>query len=169
MCGFAPALPPVCWKQQSHRPSAHSASALSWGSCLPLASIWPSAPPSHWADWAPLSPAHRQRLQSAPALHTSAQNPSPGPARKNQMFLYYASSFLSSCWAQIAICARGREGDGGLNWGAEQLWQETSAHPHYPAQGPHPSPRSNTGPLGPPGPNPTPQQRGDVSVPVTQN
>ena len=83
-----------------------------------------SIPPGRMGSPKPHTPA-----ASAPALHTSAQNPSPGPARKNQMFLYYASSFLSSCWAQIAICARGREGDGGLNWGAEQLWQETSSPP----------------------------------------
>lgn len=132
----------------------------SWGSCPPLTSIWPSVSPSLQVDWAPSSPAHRKHLHSAPALHTSAQKPSPGPARKNQMFLYYASSFLSSWRAQIAICTRGREGDGGLNRGAEQLWQETLP----PNQG-----CTVTGPLPSPGPSRTHQQRGTVSVPVTKN
>ena len=139
-------LPPACLPFLGELPPPHVHLALRV-----------SIPPG---GLAPPSPAHRKHLHSAPALHTSAQKPSPGPARKNQMFLYYASSFLSSWRAQIAICTRGREGDGGLNRGAEQLWQETLP----PNQG-----CTVTGPLPSPGPSRTHQQRGTVSVPVTKN
>lgn len=121
------ALPPVCWKQQSQgRPSAPLwVCPLPGGAARPRVhlALSTSIPPGRLG-----SPGarHRGSVSSLPLRCTLQHKPfsRPSPKEPNVPLLCKLIS-LFPAGPKLQSAPGGREGDGGLNWGAEQLWQET--------------------------------------------
>lgn len=125
-------------------PPAASLSALPRGGGVSSpASIWPRPGPPSWCASLPHGrPARRKPLPLPPRrAHFSTKTfPLSRPSRKDQMFPYYASSFLSCCQAETAACSGEAEAwrPRALNQEAEHLWRQETSLPPRPRPHCHP-------------------------------